>query len=163
MAYLSNCAAHSLKLLLFLSLLHPPCNCNGNIVIYGIVYYLQKVALKHLKCDQCVPIDKSIKTVCGEKMAWNMQLLIQRAGWMCKTHYFHCVGSSYVIEVDRKKSKSILIIHIFKYMFYGHTQENLHNCIDSSAVTLPHASKPWLSSNVPYLEKVRTPQPQKHF
>lgn len=45
------------------------------------------------------------------------------------------------------------IIYITKKIFYGHTKENLHNCIDSSAVTLPHASKPWLSSNVPHLKR----------
>lgn len=67
------------------------------------------------------------------------------------------------MEVDRKKSISILIIYIVKYILYGHKQENLHNCIDSSAITLPHASKPWLPSNVPYLEKVRTPQRQNVF
>lgn len=91
-----------------------------------------------------------------------MFLGINLGCWMCKTHYFYHV-ESYVMEVGMKKSTPTLIICILKYTFYGHTEENLHNCIDSSAITLPHASKPWLPSNVPYLQKVRKASTPKHF
>lgn len=63
MVYLSNCAAHSLKLLPFPSLLHPPCNCSGKTDIYGFVLYLQKAALKLLQCDKRIHIDNKTKSL----------------------------------------------------------------------------------------------------
>jgi len=41
---------------------------------------------------------------CGEKMAWNMQLFVHWGCWMCKTHYFHCAVSSYVMQADGRKA-----------------------------------------------------------
>lgn len=41
---------------------------------------------------------------------------------------------------------------------------NLHNSVHTSTVSLPHASKPWLASNVPHLKiTITLKKPHEHL
>ena len=67
----------------------------------------------------------------------------------CNRHYkVVYMESGHALNTEVKKLN--LSFHKF-----GRIKKYLHNAVDSSAVSFPHTSKSWLSTNIPKLNEIK--------